>query len=202
MSFSAGEKVQIISGPLKGVSGVILPMWANGDLIDSWGRHKVEIENGGGVFYIGPSSLEGTIEEEDDFPRTIKFEDIQKGDKIRVTRTFEDRSEMVHTAYVVDQGQNYRGNKYWRSADNRVNIYASYLQSKTVQYELLERVEKKLPTKTGSVIKISKARGVECDTLAMLDSEGDWMAAEEILGYSYLPKAEIQEWEELKVVPA
>lgn len=204
MAFAINDKVTITSGGvLNGTTGVIVPLYGtSNELIDVWGRHKIRLDNGGGIVFVGPSSLEGIVKEEDFFPRTIKFEDIRKGDKIRVSRTFSDGSEITHTGIMEIFQKNYNQVKYWRSVDNRATVYEKYVTPVTVTYELLERKGKKLPTKTGSIIRVTKVCGENCDTIAVIDNEGDWMLSDEVSGIRYPVDEDIEEWEEMKVVPA
>jgi hypothetical protein len=199
--FKAGDKVRIKVGGdhyLDGMTGVI--KLTAGNLKDYYGRHAIECGDEG-TKWLGPEALELV---EESLPRVIKFNDIRKGDLIRSTRKYDKSGgEIVATLRVFKRGESYSSGKlFWKSEDNLLVLHNKYTNASSTVLELLDRPKPELPTGTGSIIRVTKARGVSCDTLAMLDSSSEWVAAEEILGYSYLAKADIQEWSLMTAVPA
>ena len=130
--------------------------------------------------------------------QTIKPEDIRVGDRIRVEWMADDilRAETGSVAEIDGDGDP------WTQA--RV-IGPSFIQERIndgqqITITLLDRPKPKLPTEVGSVIHVSECRGVECDTLAMLDDDGWWHTPIKVARDSFHISSDITAWEPRNVV--
>lgn len=127
----------------------------------------------------------------------ISFEDIRKGDRIRVTLKFEDITSTFEgvAKHLIDSGDRWATATYKGLAVRGTN-YASI--------ELLERQAPELPTEPGSVItNVVSTQGVEYGAM-FLDYQGDWEAVvlPNKLAFRWLLPSEIKSFRLAKVVPA
>ena len=124
--------------------------------------------------------------------RQIKPEDIRVGDRIRIEwmagGVFQ---TWTGTVAKVDADGDFE------SKEGRV-IGTSYIKEiindgENITITLLDRPKPPLPTEVGSVIHVSECRGIECDTLAMLDRDWHWCTPipSRISRDRVLPKAEV-----------
>ena len=129
----------------------------------------------------------------------IKYEDVRVGDRIRVEWMVGDVLETwTGTVAKVDADGDFE------SKEGRV-IGISYLKEsindgEKITITLLDRPTPPLPTEVGSVIHVSECRGRKCDTLAMLDGDGDWYTPTSVSGYAFHSPRYINEWENRNVV--
>ena len=94
----------------------------------------------------------------------------------------------------------------FESKEGRV-IGTSYIKERIntgekITITLLDRPKKPLPTEVCSVIHVSECRGRKCDTLAMLDGDGDWYwyTPIPVSGYAFHNPSDITAWEPRNVV--
>ena len=129
----------------------------------------------------------------------IKYEDVRVGDRIRVEWMVYDVLETwTGTVAKVDADGDFE------SKEGRV-IGISYFKEsindgEKITITLLDRPKKPLPTEVGSVIHVSECRGIECDTLAMLDRDGHWCTPITVAGFSLHNPSDITAWEPRNVV--
>ena len=129
----------------------------------------------------------------------IKYEDVRVGDRIRVEWMVYDVLETwTGTVAKVDADGDFESKK------GRV-IGISYIKEnindgEKITITLLDRPKKPLPTEVGSVVHVSECRGIECDTLAVLDRDGYWYTPIPVSGYAFHNPNEITAWEPRNVV--
>ena len=129
----------------------------------------------------------------------IKYEDVRVGDRIRVEWMVDDVLETwTGTVAKVDADGDFE------SKEGRV-IGISYIKEnindgEKITITLLDRPKPPLPTEVGSVIHVSECRGIECDTLAMLDHDWHWYTPIPVSGYAFHGTVDITEWEPRDVV--
>ena len=129
----------------------------------------------------------------------IKYEGVRVGDRIRVEWMVDDVLETwTGTVAKVDADGDFESKK------GRV-IGISYIKEsisdgEKITITLLDRPKKPLPTEVGSVIHVSERRGIECDTLAVLDRDGHWYTPITVASCSFHNPSDITAWEPRNVV--
>ena len=125
----------------------------------------------------------------------IKYEDIRVGDRIRVEWMVGDilRAE-TGTVAKIDRSGGLRSKEGRYIGDSYIN------KNGKSTITLLDRPTPPLPTEAGSVIHVSECRGLKCDTLAMLDDNGDWYTPTAVSGYAFHSPRYITEWEPRNVM--
>ena len=129
----------------------------------------------------------------------IKYEDVRVGDRIRVEWMMRDVLETwTGTVAGVDKDGDFTSKDGWV-------IGLSYIKEiinngEQITITLLDRPKPPLPTEAGSVIHVSECRGIECDTLAVLDRDGHWYTPTAVAYYSFHSPSDITAWEPRNVV--
>lgn len=136
----------------------------------------------------------------------IKFEDIQKGDHLKVKYLYPNSKTVETIEGIATIKREYsEKTKIWYTEEphEKTLVYNRSLEQNAI-IELLHRPVKEFPQDIGSVIKAKKLRGESGDFLllrtAPVDDYDDqpWIVTEASHGYySWVSEAEIEDWVEM-----
>lgn len=183
-TIKVGDKIKVTdalpgSGYKNGDILTVVNIYHNGNV-------DTTIKELGGCYFLYASEYELITEP---IGQVIKFEDIRKGDRIRVT--FDD-GDLTNIGVASELSAD-----WWYTPKGRLLVA---FQSVAV-ITLLDRPKPELPTELGSVIIATEVRGVKGRWELYLLSERNWIAVDRIDGYRYHDPKRITEWELAKIVP-
>lgn len=128
--------------------------------------------------------------------KQIKFSEIRKGDRIRVTKIFLEHKGRQDTSIFTGIADHRDEDSDWCTEEGSfLTIHEGSIEE---TYDLLDRPSPPLPTTPGTVFRATEIYGIKCDTTVMVvdrASSGDYVSANRVDGRIFHDPEHITAWE-------